>query len=145
MGLRTCGLRARLIDAPGNGRCSRGREGHETPPGHDGIREEWRAAKQKTYPAALRRYSADSTVDPISRIWGHSDDGLQADMGEEDSLWEALLECCVSWDPYRGLDEGRAPDFVPRMASACRADPEIGRFYSPVPPAPSDPSTSQVF
>jgi len=60
---------------------------------------------------------------------------LPLDMQEdEEKLREELMRFYVEWDPYLGLAEGWAPDFVPTHKGRKRADPERARFMPPEPP-----------
>eukprot|EP00959_Pyramimonas_sp_CCMP1952_P126350 2642772-Pyramimonas_sp.AAC.1 len=70
-----CTLHARLLETPGRGRCSHGRNAHEVLLGFDidGQKDEWRTAKKKTYPPALCQVLAHGIVDAVNHMRVTSD------------------------------------------------------------------------
>ena len=57
--------------------------------------------------------------------------GMQED---EEKLRAELVRFYIEWDPYFGLAEGWAPDFVSSRRGRERADPERTRLMPPEPP-----------
>ena len=137
LALRMQGLHQSLLDTPGHGRCSHGRNGHETLLGYDSSKREWRTAKKKTYPPNLCKCIADAVVTVVQSMWDQAgSEALPEDMLESDSLRQSLMQFYVSWDPYQGEDESWAPDFVSRHRGSKRTDAELDRFRPPCPPSP---------
>ena len=105
--------------------------------GFDRERNEWRTAKKKTYPPALCQVLAHGIVDAVNHMYTSCPaNAWPEDMREgEDVFRGALSAFYVAWDPYLGLDEGWAPDFVDQKSQQGRADPERSRFLPPTPSA----------
>eukprot|EP00959_Pyramimonas_sp_CCMP1952_P406133 8511514-Pyramimonas_sp.AAC.1 len=93
-------LSGRLLETPGRGRCSHGRGGHEVLMGFDRARDEWRTAKKKTHPPALRRALADGITDAINHMCVTCDDDtLPEDMREEEEELRGSLSALCSTGP----------------------------------------------